>query len=795
MRIVWLFYLLFLCTRKQLFNTMDLRRNFFLLFALTANLAWSSPIIPPADNQRDTMKVIDIEEVTVYASPKENRKLRQQPLSVSLFSKDDLQKNRILSMKNLTSLVPNLFIPDYGSKLTSSIYIRGIGSRINSSAIGVYVDNMPCYDKSAFDFDYADIDRIDVLRGPQGTLFGRNSMGGLINIHTKSPFNYTGTDLSLSTATHNAYRASFTHYHRVSNKLAFAAGGFYDHTGGFFTNQYNGKRIDRGNSVGGRIHTIYLPTDKWSIDLNMNYEYTDEGGYPYGAYNKSTGVYSTPDYNFKSGYYRNLLNIGITSTYTAKHFVLTEVTSYQHLRDRMAMDQDFTEKDLYTMFQHQKQNTLSEEITLKSRENARWQWTTGISGFYQWLTNNTPLYFGSDFISMLQQQMNAAMAAAHSPVAVTLTDKGMDVPGLFKMPTYGIALFHQSTINRLLGLEGLSATLGLRLDYEKAKINYDTQATMNYSMSMSGTVLKTGNYNAEYIGDQSRNYTQLLPKFALKYDFDQANNIYAQVSRGYRSGGYNIQMLSDYLENGLQANTGKLENDATINQAMRYKPEYSWNYEAGSHLTLFNGVLMADMSAFYMRTHNQQIAKFADSGLGRYTANAGKSRSCGVELTLRANITDNWSVDANYGYTHATFKEYLTNKKVYDNTGKASLVPVDYSGKYVPFAPQQTYNIGTQYVWHMPERFLVKNITLHADYSGIGRTYWTEANDVYQRAYGLFNARLSAQIGKLLQVDLWGRNLLNKDYAVFYFDGSSGNAGFMQKGRPTQGGIDLRFKF
>ena len=90
-------------------------------------------------------------------------------------------------------------------------------------------------------------------------------------------------------------------------------------------------------------------------EVNMNYEYTDEGGYPYGAYNKLTGAYSTPDYNFKSGYYRNLLNIGITSTYTAKHFVLTEVTSYQHLRDRMALDQDFTEKDLYTMKRYRRQ--------------------------------------------------------------------------------------------------------------------------------------------------------------------------------------------------------------------------------------------------------------------------------------------------------------------------------------------------------------------------------------------------------------------------------------------------------
>lgn len=774
---------------------MNIRRNLFLLFALTANMAWSSPAIPPIDNQRDTMKVIDIEEVTVYASPKENRKLRQQPLSVSLFSKQDLQKNRIVTVKGLTSLVPNLFIPDYGSKLTSSIYIRGIGSRINSSAIGVYVDNVPCYDKSAFDFDYADIDRIDVLRGPQGTLFGRNSMGGLINIHTKSPFNYTGTDLTLSGATHNAYRASLTHYHRVSDKFAWSAGGFYDHQGGFFTNQYNGKKIDFGNSAGGRIHAIYLPMENWKMDLNVNYEYSDQGGYPYGLYTKATQEYKNPDYNYDSGYYRNLLNVGLTTTYTAKNFVLTEVTGYQYLRDRMALDQDFTERDLYTMNQRQKENTISEEITMKSREGKQWQWTTGISGFYQWMTNNTPLYFGSSFISMLQGQMDAAMAAAHSPVTVQLSDKGMDIPGIFKMPTYGFAIFHQSTFNNLFGAEGLSATLGLRLDYEKVKIDYDTQATLNYNTMMGGRVLKSGSYNVQYVGNQSTDYTQLLPKFALKYDFDRMNNVYAQVSRGYRSGGYNIQMLSDYLQNSLQKNVGKVENDPTVSEAMKYKPEYSWNFEVGSHLTLFDGVMLADLSAFYMKTRDQQVAKFSDNGLGRYTTNAGRSRSCGVELALKANVTDNWSIDANYGYTDATFKDYMTNAKQYDATGKATLVEIDYSGKHIPFSPQQTFSIGTQYVFHLAERNLIKSITLHADYSGVGRTYWTEANDVYQKTYGLLNARLIAQVGKLLQIDIWGRNIANKDYATFYFDSASGKSGFMQKGRPVQGGIDLRFKF
>lgn len=770
---------------------MKKRISLWLLLIMTANMSWGNNTIPPKDNLKDTLKVVDIEEVTVYASPKENRKLRQQPLSVSLLSKYDLQANRITSMKGLSYLVPNLFIPDYGSKLTSSIYIRGIGSRINSSAIGVYVDNVPMYDKSAFDFDYADIDRIDVLRGPQGTLFGRNSMGGLINIHTKSPFYYSGTDVTLSVATRNSYRASLTHYHRISSGFAFSAGGFFDHEGGFFTNTYNGRKIDKGNSVGGRIHAIYLPTDNWKFDLNVNYEYSDQGGYPYGAYNKTTGIYTNPDYDYESGYYRNLLNVGLTSTYTAGNFVMTEVTAYQHLRDRMALDQDFSEKNMYTMFQCQKQNTLSEEISFKSKEGKRWQWTTGTSLFYQWLTNNTPLNFGSDFIAMLQGQMTAAMA--QSPVKVTLTDAAMNVPGLFKTPTYGLALFHQSTYSNLFNLSGLSATVGLRLDYEKMKIDYDTRAALNYSMTMMGKT-STGSYKVRYFGNQSNEYTQLLPKFALKYDFDKKNNAYAQISRGYRSGGYNIQMLSDYLENMLSKNPGDMQNDETINEAMRYKPEYSWNYEVGSHLTLFNGILCSDISAFLMNTRNQQVAKFSDSGLGRYTTNAGKSRSYGFELSTRANITDNWSIDLNFGYTYATFTKYNSNKKTgYDTQGKAVFTTIDYSGKYVPFAPKHTLNLGTQYVFHFANTRLVKDLTVHADYSGAGRIYFTEANDVSQRFYGLLNARLSAGLGKALQIDLWARNILNKDYAVFYFD--SGSNGFMQKGRASQGGLDVRLKF
>lgn len=107
--------------------------------------------------------------------------------------------------------------------------------------------------------------------------------------------------------------------------------------------------------------------------------------------------------------------------------------------------------------------------------------------------------------------------------------------------------------------------------------------------------------------------------------------------------------------------------------------EYSWNYEIGSHLTLFNGKLQTDLALFYMSTRDQQLSRFAESGLGRITVNAGKSRSLGGEVALRAQITDAFSLNGNYGYTYATFTDYVTEERI--NGQKQE---VSYNGHYVP---------------------------------------------------------------------------------------------------------------
>ena len=459
---------------------MKTKNMMLALTLLTTGTAWAE------DFPKDSLKVVDIEEVVVIATPKENRKLRDLPVAATVLSQENMRANQVNSVKNLTGIVPNLFIPDYGSKLTTSIYIRGIGSRINTPSVGLYVDNIPYIDKSAFDFNYCDIERIDVLRGPQGTLYGRNTMGGLIKVHTKSPFTYQGTDIRMGAATYNNYNVSLTHYHRISDRFAFSTGGFYEHTGGFFENSArNNEKVDKSNAGGGRFRGIYLPTSNLKIDMALSYEYSDQGGYQSGiAEAKRKGKELTEDradyigkisYNERSSYRRGLTNAGVNLEYQARNFILSAVTGYQNLNDRMFLDQDFTEKAIYTLEQKQKSNTISEEIVFKSKANKRWQWATGVFGLYQTLNTKGPVTFWEDGVkNVIEGNVNNifdGMKPSAPKLHLTVNNPTLLVGGDFSTPIWNAAVFHQSTLNDLF-VKGLSFTIGLRLDYEKMSMKY-----------------------------------------------------------------------------------------------------------------------------------------------------------------------------------------------------------------------------------------------------------------------------------------------------------------------------------
>ncbi len=767
--------------------------------------------------EADTLRTVQMDELVIVATPKETRALRELPVTYSHLSQQTMRAKQVTGIKSLTGLVPNLFIPDYGSRLTTAVYIRGIGSRINTPAVGLYVDNIPYIDKSAFDFNYADIEQVEVLRGPQSMLYGRNTMGGLIKIQTKSPFTYQGTDIRLGAATYGDYNASLTHYHRISSRFAFSAGGFYEHGGGFFKNSYkdNG-RIDRSDAGGGRLHAMFLPSDNLKLDVNLSYEYSDQGGYPYYYLGTVAPSEETPDYvgqiayNDPSGYRRSLLNGGLNIEWHTPDFTASFITGFQHLDDRMAMDQDFTPRDIFTLVQEQRSNTVSEEIVFKSNPGRRWQWTTGAFGFYQGLETSAPVLFKRQGIQeLIVDNANAAFPSTpQAPqMALSIHNDRLLIGGDFSTPQMSGAVYHQSTWNDIL-IEGLSFSAGLRLDYEKMWLDYRSVADpidFGFSLAMGNMQMEDPDMQAlsSLVGKMKHDYLQLLPKFSVQYEWKHDNNVYVTVAKGYRSGGYNIQMFSDLVQsqfiNGMKEGLlqspvfGKFasmissmmpEAHIDVKGTALYRPEYTWSYEAGTHLTGWGDRLRADLAVFLMNTRDQQVSQFSENGMGRVTRNAGRSRSLGAEAAVVARLTDALTLNVGYGYTRATFRDYQT----LDGDDE----PVNLRGRVVPFIPRHTLNVGGEYVFTLKSRSLFERIRLNADYNAAGRIYWTEDNRASQPFYGTLNARLSLEKG-LGAVAFWVRNALDKDYASFYFE-SMGNK-FMQRGRPVQAGVELRCRF
>ena len=807
------------------------------LFASSYAMANKTYTLP-----EDTTKVIDIEEVVVIASPKETSKLRQLPASVSLISQKDMQANRITSLKSASNIVPNFFMPDYGSRLTSAMYIRGIGSRINTPAVGLYVDNIPYLDKSAFDFNFYDIERLDILRGPQGTLYGRNTMGGLVKVHTRSPFSYQGTDVKLSYGSGNNHRsAALTHYHRVNDRFAFSAGGYYEGADGFFTNEHLNKKVDEMQAGGGRIRAIWFASDDWKVDFNVNYDYTDEGGYPYyfnGNVMSPSGhtdvnLINKIAYNRESSYRRGLLNTGLNIEHQADNFIFNAVTGFQHLNDRMFMDQDFSPSDTYTLEQKQRINSITEEITFKSKPGKAWQWTTGLFGFYQNMHVTSPVTFLEDGMGMLNQMLGSVIPGkieiAMGPTmqmnilpSLVITDTQMPIDGHFKTPQYNVALYHQSQFRDFLGMEGVSFTMGLRMDYEHMQMNYNSGTSLNYKVGITGEMNRGGQVTtipmmpetsltveSRYTGKLSKNYLQLLPKFALQYDFrDGKSNVYASVSKGHRSGGYNYQMFSELLQSSLKNDMMRQSKEAIMDKAgnyasmvgeyfpeagenpdaqaaVEYKPEYTWSYELGTHMSLFGGKLQADFAAFFMQTYDQQLSQMAESGLGRITVNAGESESYGVEANLVASLNRHLQLNASYGYTEATFVKYDAG------INKDTQEKIDYSGNYVPFVPKHTLNVGGSYSFYFNDRW-AQSLTLGANLTGAGKIYWTESNHVSQNFYSTLNGFVSLKT-KAMEIELWGRNLIDNEHTTFYFE--SMGRGYEQRSKPLQVGVDVRLHF
>ena len=755
---------------------------------------------------------LSIDEVgVVVRQPKQHFGLKSQPISSSVISSSMLEREHVLSIKDLSSIVPNFYQPDYGSKMTSSIYVRGFGARIDQPIIGLTVDGVPFLNKNNYDFDMFDVARVELLRGPQSTLYGRNTMGGQMNVYTLSPMNYQGVRATAEYSSGNTFRAKASYYGRTNNgKFGFSVGGFYNRTDGFFTNAYNDSDVDWGESSGGRLRLVGDLGRGWELDNSASFSYDNEGGYAYALYDVEQDIAGDVNYNSPSGYMRYSFSDGLVLSHAGEKVNFSATTTYQFMHDRMRMDQDYTPLSYFTLMQEQHEHAFTEDIVLRSNDKSRrWQWIMGAYGFYKKIDMSAPVSLLSDGISELILGNMPAQIKRFLAIDPFTIDSNFDIP------TYGLALYHESSLR---AGERWRFTAGLRLDYESTKMNYDNMATVNYKFDMTAMspYIPVLNRSVEvpFTGEEKLDYLELLPKFAINYTTG-IGDIYATVTRGYKAGGFNTQIFSDILQNktktammadamsqmqGMMGGGGGMpggmpggaaggrpsggdSSSATDSaSATTYDPEYSWNYEVGGHFSFDDARLALDVAAFWVECRDQQLTVFPD-GLttGRMMSNAGKSRSRGVEVAATWDALSLMSMShlrftANYGYTHAQFEEF--------NDGVN-----DYSGNYLPYAPQHTISLGATYDWWIGGRVL-DEIVLSASWQGAGKIYWNEANTLHQNFYSLLNASVELRKGDF-SLSLWGRNLTDTDYYTFYFKSMNNN--FLNHGKPIRLGVTLSF--
>lgn len=763
---------------------------------LNSSLAEEAPL-KELSSLADSSKVYDIDEVVIVSQPKETMRLRHQSLSSTSLGSFQIQKLGTRDLRELSQYIPNFTMPNYGSRLSSAIYVRGIGSRVNSPAVGIYLDGIPVMSKAAFNLHNYQISRVDVLRGPQGTLYGQNSEGGLVRMYSRDPFQYEGTDVKLSYGSHYYRNVEAAHYQRINNRFALSLAGFYDGQTGFFRNQTTGDRADKYNEAGGKLMLKSRWNRNWNVDLLANYQYVDQNGFPYGELDLETGKAALPASTFPGVYRRNNLISGINVNHISRYYKFYSTTSYQYLKDRMLMDQDYLAANYMSILQEQLQNSITQELTITSNHpvGGVWDWTAGGFFSHQWLKTNGPVYFNEamtdPIAAAIKKQMEQAMSGrpgmtAMPPITLNVT---MGAPGLYHTPQWNLGFYHESNI--ALG-DHVNLTLGLRYDLMHTSIEYDSQAFMTMAATVMG-INAANTLRSVLDGKAKDDYQQLLPKLGINYKIDHlGSNLYITVSKGYRAGGYNIQMFSDILQSELNANRQQAmrgdydvphtpEDYEKVNNTIAYKPETSWNYEAGAHLNLFDNMLHLDLSAYYMQVRNQQLSVMAGNyGFGRMMVNAGKSHSCGLEASLKGQLLDgnlDWAV--NYGYTRAKFDEYKDGE---DDAAQ------DYKDKYVPYVPQHTLAAMVDY--------RLKKLTIGANVNAQGKTYWDNANTYAQKMYAVLGTHIDYDFG-VVQLSLWGRNLTDTNYNTFAVDNAATGKKryFAQRGNPFQCGVDVKLHF
>lgn len=699
-----------------------------MLAKFCAVTAFLTHTVSMYSNEVDTLRHVKLDDVIVSGIKHEQRYWKS-PVAATTVSSATMQIQQITEMKDFTAVIPNFFMIDRDSKLTSSVFVRGVGTLVSTPGVAMYVDGVPHFEKSSFDINLTEIECVEFLRGPQGTLYGRNAMGGIIHIYTKSPLRHQGTILQLRGGKRGEAYLMFSHLGRVSNKFGYSVAADVSNYDGYLQNTHLNRNADHSTTASVNAKMEWVAAPQLSFRFVNGFDYTDQGAFGYAPYKyQEDQKTSSTDYigdiaqDHAGNYNRKLYDGGLQADYYNQWFWLRSQTSVQILNDVYDIDQDLSPQPMQSVRTTDKQRLISQEINMRSPYSDRYRWHLGLFAFRQGSDRSTDINVDMPSTSYLSNKFHGIVNT-------------------------GLAVYHQSEVNLS---STLTFTAGIRYDWERMHLDYNEKNDV-----------RLGSAKPDFETEMSPSFAIWSPKAALNWQLHEHYQLYASVSRGYKTGGFNQIIFKENEE------------------ANRFLPESSWNYEIGGKFLTLRQKLQAEWALFYIDIRNQQVRQ-AVPNAGNQVRNAAQSRSMGGEFSFRMQATKTFALAGSYGYTHAKFREYVPNQANPD---------VNFNDNFTPFVPRHTFSGNAEYVIRPASKCVFDHITLALNYHGIADLYWNEDNLLRQPFYGLLGANIAVKRGRVT-LNLWGNNLLDEQYTSYLF--RMGSSYFARRGRPMTVGATLK---
>ncbi len=637
----------------------------------------------------------------VVVARKRAERLLDVPIAISALTSDQLAKQQTIDLSGVQGTIPNVnLVQGRGSSSNANIFIRGVGQpdalQTFDPAVGVYVDGVYMSRIQGALFNLYDIDHIEVLRGPQGTLYGKNTIGGAVNVISRKPS--TNEIHAMGSFTYGSYNQVLANGYvsapLVEGKLALSVAGVYDKRDGTVTDPLTNRKYNDRNTFAGRAILRWTPSS--DVEFLLEGDYTRQRtaatlgyatapliqtdfvtgarvlspAYPYGPYNYKASTGLGPDQGQRLDHW----GVSLTGNIRLNDILsLTSITAYRDLRPDYYLDFDATQYQVADAFVGFRQHQFSQELQLKlDTEKLK-----GVFGLY---------YLNERVRSHQESYDDALFTLLKAPITFTrLIDDNQS--------TKSYAAFGQLTYDFT---DQLSLTAGLRYTREDKTYSRFTTTISSLAALNGISFAFPGGLPAPYNGDNSVSFDAWTPSATLSYKPARNATLYVSASRGFKSGGFNGRVNS-------AADVTQIVNGAPV-IVPYFKPETVWTYEAGAKGEFLNGAVTISSDVFYSDYRDFQ-ARVGGGAIGATAngsfpvLNAGKLRIWGVESEIAVHPTREWSIRTSFGYLNAKYLEFNDGRRTAP-IGKDAF-SCNPTGKQITckpaFAPPINFSVATDY--------------------------------------------------------------------------------------------------